>query len=92
MAAALIRDLKKCEAEVCASGIEAGAAITTIAFDYVITVCNVAKENLPELSGKPLFFHYHFKSPVNEPELEELKATMKQYFERFCKMYLNEFS
>jgi hypothetical protein len=41
----------------------------------------------------PLKFNYNFKLPEKETKenLEELKKDIKQYIERFCKMYLNEY-
>jgi protein-tyrosine-phosphatase len=92
LAATCIKDFRKCEAEIISCGTAEDPTLPAIGFDYVITVCDEAKSHLPQLKGKPLLFHYHFQSPANETELAELKASMKQYFERFCKMYLNEFS
>jgi arsenate reductase len=79
---------------------KAAPDISTIEFDYVITVCDEAKRHLPALKGKPLYFHYHFEDLLQKKtegdaikaELKELRNTVRQYFERFCKMYLNEFS
>jgi DNA-binding transcriptional regulator WhiA len=67
--------------------------------DYIITVCDEAKKLVDSLSLDTLHFHYHF-SEITEngmsqkekiEEQKELVFTMKQYFERFCKMYLNEY-
>ena len=49
-------------------------------------------ENLP---ANTLHFHYHFQefSEIGNKIVvqNELVSMMKQYFERFCKMYLNEY-
>lgn len=65
-------------------------------FDYVISVSNEANELGQTLAGKGLHFHYHFDEPCmqeteNQPDLNEISLLMKLYFERFCKIYLNEF-
>jgi arsenate reductase len=72
---------------------------TDINFDYILTVCDHAKENCPHFPSSTLKFHYNFidpsKSIGTEQEIEkqfiETRDTIKQYIERFCKMYLNEY-
>ena len=63
--------------------------------DYIITVCDEAKKLIENLPANTLHFHYHFqefsKNGNKIVEQNELVSMMKQYFERFCKMYLNEY-
>lgn len=68
-------------------------------FDYIITVCDRAKENCPHFPSSALQFHYNFIDPSKATGTEEeiqkqfidTRDTIKQYIERFCKMYLNEY-
>jgi hypothetical protein len=67
--------------------------------DYIITVCDKAKKLIGTLPLNTLHFHYHFPEILENgtsqkekiEEQKELVLMMKQYFERFCKMYLNEY-
>jgi arsenate reductase (thioredoxin) len=70
-----------------------------INFNYVITVCDNAKESCPHFHSPALKFHYNFTDPSKvkgtEEEIQkqfiETRDTIKQYIERFCKMYLNDY-
>jgi len=72
---------------------------TNINFDYIITVCDHAKESCPHFPSSALKFHYNFNDPSKvkgteeeiQKEFVEVRDTIKQYIERFCKMYLNEY-
>jgi protein-tyrosine-phosphatase len=77
------------------SGATKEAGTNSGAYDYVITLCDEARYNTTLFEGQPLHFHYHFRELREDDSLElfvELRDTIKQYLERFCKMYLNEFS
>jgi hypothetical protein len=56
--------------------------------DYIICVQKDMLWQAESFSSQGLVFDYHFD--FNGDKRETLLA-MKQYFERFCKMYLNEF-
>ena len=70
-----------------------------INFDYILTVCDHAKESCPHFPSSALKFHYNFTDPSKATGTEEeitqqfieVRDTIKQYIERFCKMYLNEY-
>ncbi len=71
----------------------------TVDFDYIITVCDNAKESCSHFPSTALQFHYNFNDPAKvkgteeeiQQEFIEVRDTIKQYIERFCKMYLNEY-
>lgn len=65
-------------------------------FDYVISLCREANELGKSLAGKGLHFYYSFNGNLNavnksNSNVEELSDLMKLYFERFCRIYLNEY-
>lgn len=71
----------------------------SINFDYIITVCDHDKESCTHFPSSALKFHYNFIDPTKAKGTEEeitkqfieVRDTIKQYIERFCKMYLNEY-
>ena len=60
-------------------------------FDYVITVCDNAKERCPYFPTKALKFHYNFPDPAKATGTEEeilnefrtVRAMVKQYCSEF---------
>jgi arsenate reductase len=59
-------------------------------FDYVITVCDNAKESCPIFPGTGMRLHHSFEDPANVPDLEKL-----QTFERVrdqIKLWLGQFA
>lgn len=54
-----------------------------IDFDFVITVCDNAKERCPFFSGRAQKFHYNFPDPAKATGTEE---EIKREFERVRKM------
>jgi len=64
-----------------------------IDFDFVITVCDNAKENCPYFPSKAKKFHYNFPDPAkakgNEEEIKEqfrsVRKMIKDYSEKFVK-------
>ena len=66
-------------------------------FDYVITVCDNAKERCPYFPTKAVKLHYNFPDPAKaigtEDEINEqfrsVRAMIKTYCENFVKEYIN---
>jgi len=64
-----------------------------IEFDFVITVCDNAKENCPYFPSKAKKFHYNFPDPAKakgtEEEIKEqfraVRKMIKDYSEKFVK-------
>lgn len=64
-----------------------------VAFDYVITVCDNAKERCPYFPTKALKFHYNFPDPAKAIGTEEqimcefraVRELIKTYCEKFVK-------
>ena len=67
-----------------------------IDFDYVITVCDNAKENCPFFPTKALRFHYNFPDPAKAAGTEEeimaefrrVREQIKSYCGAFVKSHL----
>lgn len=64
-----------------------------IEFDFIITVCDNAKERCPYFSSKATKFHYNFPDPAKAIGTEE---EIKMEFERvrnlikdYCKVFIN---
>jgi arsenate reductase len=66
-------------------------------FDYVITVCDNAKERCPYFPTKAIKLHYNFPDPAKalgtEDEINEqfksVRAMIKTYCEKFVEEYIN---
>ena len=66
-----------------------------IDFDYVITVCDNAKERCPYFPAKAIKLHYNFPDPAKaigtEEEINEqfiiVRTMIKDYCEKFVKDY-----
>ncbi|HUP12719.1 MAG TPA: arsenate reductase ArsC [Niastella sp.] len=67
-----------------------------IDFDFVITVCDNAKERCPVLPSKAQQFHYNFPDPAKATGTEEeilyqfrtVRKMIKDYCEEFVNRYL----
>jgi arsenate reductase len=63
-------------------------------FDYVITVCDNAKERCPYFPTKAKRFHYNFPDPSKTTGTdEEINAEFKrvrQLIKNYCKTFVNE--
>jgi arsenate reductase len=66
-------------------------------FDYVITVCDNAKERCPYFPTKAVKLHYNFPDPakaigtddeINE-QFRSVRAMIKTYCEKFVEEYIN---
>ena len=67
-------------------------------FDYVITVCDNAKERCPYFPTKAIKLHYNFPDPakaigtddeINE-QFRSVRSMIKTYCEKFVEEYINE--
>lgn len=65
-----------------------------IDFDYVITVCDNAKERCPYFPTKAKKFHYNFPDPAKatgtEEEIQESFRTVRQLIKDYCKKFVEE--
>ena len=69
---------------------------TNIDFDYVITVCDNAKESCPYFPTKAVKLHYNFPDPAKaqgteeevKAEFAEVREMIKSYCENFVKEHL----
>lgn len=67
-----------------------------VVFDYIITVCDNAKENCPYFPSQAERFHYNFEDPAkakgNEEEImskfREVRDEIKEYSDNFIKTYI----
>lgn len=65
-------------------------------FDYVITVCDNAKERCPFFPSKAQKFHYNFPDPAKAvgteaeiaAEFREVRAMIRQYAQQFVNEHL----
>ena len=71
---------------------------TSIDFDFVITVCDNAKERCPILPGKAMTFHHNFPDPAKttgtrEEIFQSFRSTrnlIKDYCRSFASKYLKK--
>ena len=69
-----------------------------IDFDYVITVCDNAKERCPYFPTKAVKLHYNFPDPAKaigtEDEINEqfraVRSLIKDFCEKFVEEYINQ--
>ena len=61
---------------------------TGIEFDYVITVCDNAKERCPYFPSKAQKFHYNFPDPAKatgtEAEIEKAFSDVRALIKKYC--------
>ena len=69
---------------------------TGIDFDYVITVCDNAKERCPYFPSKAQKFHYNFPDPAKatgtEEELRNEFARVRDMIKAYCKEFIEKIS
>ena len=67
--------------------------LKAIQFDYILSLSPNANVFIEREFKAPLKFNYNFRIPekTTKENLEDLRKDIKQYIERFCKMYLNEY-
>lgn len=63
-------------------------------FDYVITVCDNAKERCPYFPTKALKFHYNFPDPAKasgtEEEIREAFEKVREMIKAYCTVFVQE--
>jgi arsenate reductase len=63
-----------------------------IEFDYIITVCDHAKERCPYFPSKALKFHYNFPDPakaIGSPEeIKQSFASTRGLIKRYCEEFI----
>lgn len=64
----------------------------TIPFDYIITVCDNAKENCPYFPGHAQRFHHNFTDPAKatgtEEEVMKVFARVRDEIKKYCKQFV----
>lgn len=65
-----------------------------IGFDFVITVCDNAKENCPYFPTQAVKFHYNFPDPAKatgtEEEIKAQFAEVRDLIKRYAQNFVNE--
>lgn len=65
-----------------------------IDFDFVITVCDNAKENCPYFPSQAVKFHYNFPDPAKatgtEEEIKAQFAEVRDLIKRYAQHFVNE--
>ena len=68
---------------------------TNIDFDYVITVCDNAKESCPYFPTKAVKLHYNFPDPAKakgtEEEVKAEFASVRGMIKSYCENFVNEY-
>lgn len=68
---------------------------TNIDFDYVITVCDNAKESCPYFPTKAVKLHYNFPDPAKakgtEEEVKAEFASVRDMIKSYCENFVNEY-
>jgi len=66
-----------------------------IDFDYVITVCDNAKERCPYFPTKAVKLHYNFPDPAKAKgtaeEIKEEFASVRNLIKSYCENFVNEY-
>lgn len=68
---------------------------TNIDFNYVITVCDNAKESCPYFPTKAVKLHYNFPDPAKvtgtEEEIKAQFARVRNMIKTYCENFVNEY-
>ena len=66
-----------------------------IDFDYVITVCDNAKERCPYFPTKAIKLHYNFPDPAKatgtEEEINDQFRAVRSLIKDYCEQFVNEY-
>ena len=64
-------------------------------FDYVITVCDNAKERCPYFPTKAVKLHYNFPDPAKatgtDDEINEQFRAVRSLIKNYCEQFVNEY-
>ena len=67
-----------------------------IDFDYVITVCDNAKERCPYFPTKAVKLHYNFPDPAKatgtDDEINEQFRAVRRLIKDYCEQFVNDYS
>ena len=67
-----------------------------INFDYVITVCDNAKERCPYFPTKAFKLHYNFPDPAKatgtDDEINEQFRAVRSLIKDYCEQFVNDYS
>ena len=67
-----------------------------IDFDYVITVCDNAKERCPYFPTKAVKLHYNFPDPAKatgtDDEINEQFRAVRSLIKDYCEQFVNDYS
>lgn len=67
-----------------------------IDFDYVITVCDNAKERCPYFPTKAIKLHYNFPDPAKaigtDDEINEQFRAVRSLIKDYCEQFVNDYS
>ena len=67
-----------------------------IDFDYVITVCDNAKERCPYFPTKAVKLHYNFPDPAKaigtDDEINDQFRAVRSLIKDYCEKFVNEYS
>lgn len=70
------------------------AEYKAVDFDFVITVCDNAKENCPYFPTRAKKFHYNFPDPAKasgtEEEIKNQFKQVRQLIKDYCQRFVNE--
>lgn len=65
-----------------------------IDFDYIITVCDHAKERCPYFPSQAKRFHYNFPDPAKavgtDEEIEQQFAEVRDLIKAYCKQFVED--
>lgn len=68
---------------------------TNIDFDFVITVCDNAKERCPYFPTKAKKFHYNFPDPAkatgSEEEIKKQFVSVRELIKKYCKEFIEQY-
>jgi arsenate reductase (thioredoxin) len=67
----------------------------SVDFDYVITVCDHAKEHCPYFASKAKFLHHNFSDPAKQQgttqELEEAFKKTREEIKAYCQQFVADY-
>lgn len=58
-------------------------------FDYVITVCDNAKERCPVFPSKAVKFHHNFPDPAKSTDMAAFRS-VRELIKEYCKKFVEE--